>query len=212
MPSAELRHWVIWTIWSGHRQAWVLLNWPEQLRFAWQLPFIYCLMQNRSSTDFSTGTSPVFRVYHTCQLTYLTCCITITQMTNSCIHPLICRTTMTSTTCWTALMQSPRLHLLNLSKTEALVTGTRQQVAKFEYSSLAIRTIHFANTVVPCSKSVCILGVAIDSQLTFDKHVTNAVQSCNYDICSLRHIRSLIDKDTATILACAICLFSTPLL
>jgi len=48
------------------------------------------------------------------------------------------------------------------------------------------------------------LGVTIDSQLTFDKHVTNVVQSCNYHIRSLRHIRPLIDKDTAPILACSI--------
>jgi len=47
-------------------------------------------------------------------------------------------------------------------------------------------------------------GVTIDSQFTFDKHVTNVVQSRNYHIRCLLHIRSLIHKDTATILACSI--------
>ena len=102
-----------------------------------------------------------------------------------------------------------RLHLennllLNPSKTEVLITGTRQQVTKFESSTPAIQTIRFADTVIPYTKSVRILGVTIDSHLTFDKHVTNVVQSCNYHIRSLRHIRKLIDKDTAATLACSI--------
>lgn len=94
--------------------------------------------------------------------------------------------------------------LLNPSKTEVLITGTRQQVTKFESSTPAIQTIRFADTVIPYTKSVRILGVTIDSHLTFDKHVTNVVQSCNYHIRSLRHIRKLIDKDTAATLACSI--------
>ena len=96
------------------------------------------------------------------------------------------------------------LLLLNPSKTEVLITGTRQQVTKFESSTPAIQTIRFADTVIPYTKSVRILGVTIDSHLTFDKHVTNVVQSCNYHIRSLRHIRKLIDKDTAATLACSI--------
>ena len=85
-----------------------------------------------------------------------------------------------------------------------LVAGTRKQVTKFENSTPAIQTIRFADTVIPYTKSVRILGVTIDSHLTFDKHVTNVVQSCNYHILSLRHIRKLIDKDTAATLACSI--------
>lgn len=91
--------------------------------------------------------------------------------------------------------------LLNPSKTEALVTGSRQQVAKFDNTSTAIR---FADTVVECSKTVRILGVTIDKFLTFDNHITNIVQSCNYHIRSLRHIRHLIDHETANTLACSI--------
>ena len=94
--------------------------------------------------------------------------------------------------------------LLNPSKTEVLITGTRQQVAKFDSAPTGTNTIQFADTTVPYSKSVRILGVTIDQHLTFDSHVTNVVQSCNYHIRSLRHIRRLIDKDTANTLACSI--------
>ena len=91
--------------------------------------------------------------------------------------------------------------LLNPSKTEALVTGSRQQVAKFDNTSTVIQ---FADTVVQCSKTVRVLGVTVDNFLTFDNHITNIVQSCNYHIRSLRHIRRLIDQDTANTLACSI--------
>lgn len=92
--------------------------------------------------------------------------------------------------------------LLNPSKTEALVTGTHQQVAKFSSSG----GIRVANAVVPLSSTVRILGVTIDQHLTFDDHVTKVVQSCNYHMRSLRHIRKLIDKDTANLLACSLVL------
>ena len=66
--------------------------------------------------------------------------------------------------------------LLNPSKTEALVTGSRQQVAKFDNTSTVIR---FADTVVQCLKTVHVLEVTVDNFLTFDNHITNIVQSCN---------------------------------
>jgi len=90
--------------------------------------------------------------------------------------------------------------LLNPSKTEALVIGTYQQVAKFNSAG----GVKIANAVVPVSSAVRILGVTIDRHLTFDDHVTKVVQSCNYHIRSLRHIRKLIDKDTANLLACSL--------
>jgi len=66
----------------------------------------------------------------------------------------------------------------------------------------------FCLYVVPCSKSVRILGVCIDrpiaNWLNSNKYVTNVVQSCNYHTRSLHHIRSLFHKDAATILAFSI--------
>jgi len=64
---------------------------------------------------------------------------------------------------------------------------------------MAIRTIHFnADTVVRLvrwSRPVRILGIAIDSQVTFDKNDVYVVSSKR----SVHHIRFLIDKYIATI-------------
>ena len=48
------------------------------------------------------------------------------------------------------------------------------------------------------------MGVTLDSCLTFDQHITQLVRNCNYHIRSLRHIRPLINRDTAVTLACSI--------
>jgi len=78
------------------------------------------------------------------------------------------------------------------------MTGTRQQVARMDCS-----TVKFADTTVSISSAIRVLGVTIDSHLTFDKHVTKLVSSCNYHVRSLRHIRRVIDRDTAMTLACS---------
>ena len=46
----------------------------------------------------------------------------------------------------------------------------------------------------------------VDRYLTFDNHITTVVRSCNYHrpIRSLRHIRHLLDRNTANTLACSI--------
>jgi ribonuclease P/MRP protein subunit RPP40 len=94
--------------------------------------------------------------------------------------------------------------LLNPSKTEVLVTGTRQQVTKFNGATSDSPAFQFAGTSVSRSNSICVLGVTIDQHLTFDSHVTKIVQSCNYHIRGLRHIRQLISKDMANTLSCSI--------
>ena len=90
--------------------------------------------------------------------------------------------------------------LLNPTKTEALVTGSRHQLSKFDRST----GISVDGSVVQFNKSIRVLGVTVDELLSFDDHVSAVVQSCNYHIRSLRHIRRLIDRDTANTLACAI--------
>ena len=85
---------------------------------------------------------------------------------------------------------------------EALVTGTRQQVAKFDQSS----GIMISNTTVQYLSKIRVLGVIIDSELSFDDHVTSVVttywrRACNYHIWSLRHIRHLLNKDVANMIA-----------
>jgi len=44
----------------------------------------------------------------------------------------------------------------------------------------------------------------VDNLLSFDQHVSDVDRSCNYHICSLRHIRPLRGRETAVNLTCSI--------
>jgi len=69
--------------------------------------------------------------------------------------------------------------LLNPSKTEALVTGTRQQVTKLNNASAVPPVFQFTDNSVSRSSSIRVLGVTINQHLIYDNHVTKIVQSCN---------------------------------
>ena len=74
--------------------------------------------------------------------------------------------------------------LLKTNKTEAIITGTYQQIVKFDPSV----GINVSGTTVPFSSKLCVLGVILDSRLSCDDHVTIVVRACNYHIRALRHI------------------------
>ena len=88
--------------------------------------------------------------------------------------------------------------LLNPSKTAAIITGTRQQIAKFD------RSAGVAGTIVPFVDKLRVLGVTLDSQLTFEDHISGVVRDCNFHMRALRYIRPLITKETANVVACSI--------
>src|SRR5664279_1749555 len=89
--------------------------------------------------------------------------------------------------------------LLNPTKSEAIAIGTRAQVAAASANGAVI----VAGNRVPLSDSVKLLGVTIDSVLSFDQHVINVVRGCNYHLRALRHIRPLITTDVAKTVACS---------
>jgi len=64
--------------------------------------------------------------------------------------------------------------------------------------------ISIGGTTVKISTAIRVLAVTVDQYLTFDDLITKVVSSCNYHIRSLRHIRHLIDSETATTTACSI--------
>ena len=70
--------------------------------------------------------------------------------------------------------------------------------AKFDQSDGII----VSGSTAPLVPKLRVLGVTVDSELSFDDHVADVVQACNYHIWALRHIRSLIDRDTANTTAC----------
>ena len=90
--------------------------------------------------------------------------------------------------------------LLNPSKTEALVTGTRQQIAKFDQTG----GIVVSGSIVSFAAKLHVLGVTLNSYLSLDDHATGAVRACNYHLRALRHIRPLITRDAANTIACSI--------
>ena len=65
--------------------------------------------------------------------------------------------------------------LLNPSKTEALVAGTCQQVAKLDTSNGIVVT----NSIGPFSSKLRVLGVTLDEKLTFDDDIRRPnLQNC----------------------------------
>ena len=69
-------------------------------------------------------------------------------------------------------------------------------------------------TVLPVStwsKIMCrlliqlkVLGVTLDSPLTFSMHVTNIVPTCNFHICVLGHIKPFLSLDSAKSVAMSV--------
>jgi hypothetical protein len=89
--------------------------------------------------------------------------------------------------------------LLNPSKTEATVFGTRSQIAKHQHLQPT-----FSNTTLNLSSTVKILGVKLDSTLSMNSQIAEILRSTNFHIRALRHIRRFLTKDIANTIACGI--------
>jgi len=89
-------------------------------------------------------------------------------------------------------MTANLLLTLNFSKTEFLLIGLRNQLAKIHNSSLA--TSH-------CARN---LGFIFDEHLTFSDQITALSKACYYHIRQLRCIRPYIDSSTACTIATSI--------
>lgn len=90
--------------------------------------------------------------------------------------------------------------MLNPTKSEVIAVGTRVQAA----AAAASGTVEIAGSQVPFSSDVKLLGVTIDSTVSFDKHISSVVRGCNYHLRALRHIRPLITTDVAKSVACSL--------
>ena len=89
---------------------------------------------------------------------------------------------------------------INPDKTETMLVSSLTQLKQYDQT----RALHVADSTVTLSGSVKILGVTIDSNLTYDKHVELVCQSCNYHIRALRHIRHMLPLHVANQVACSI--------
>jgi hypothetical protein len=89
---------------------------------------------------------------------------------------------------------------LNPSKTEFLILGLRQQLAKLNHP-----TISLPNSVTLCPvKSARNLGVIFDSTLFYSEHISAISKSCFNHIQVLRRLRNSIDQTTACTIATAL--------
>lgn len=86
---------------------------------------------------------------------------------------------------------------LNPSKTEFLLLGLPQQLAKLTNPTISLPN----NITVSPVKSARNLGVIFDSNLTFSQHISAISKSCFYHIRDLRRIRNTIDLTTACTIA-----------
>ena len=91
---------------------------------------------------------------------------------------------------------------LNPAKSEAVAFGTPTQIKKANAGQP--QTICTAGENIHIADHVKIIGVTFDKHLSFNKHVTNVTQECNFHTRALRHIRPLLDYSTANMLACSI--------
>jgi len=82
---------------------------------------------------------------------------------------------------------------LNPDKSDAILLGTRQRSRC--YASL--RSVDVAGCSVSLSDHIKILGITLDSHLSFDKQISFICKSAYHHIRSLRHIHSAITDDMA---------------
>ena len=91
-------------------------------------------------------------------------------------------------------MASNRLSL-NPSKTQYIWLGTRQQLKKLDFALLSAEFPHLS-----FSASVRDLGVTLDCQLTFKKHISNLTRASYFHLRRLRVIRRSVSSSVFTTL------------
>jgi len=91
--------------------------------------------------------------------------------------------------------------VINPDKSEVVSFSTVQQAHAV---TLPFKSIDIAGSTIQLTDTVNILGVTLDSHLTFEKHVQSVCKSANYHIKALRHIRSSLTIDMARTVACAL--------
>ena len=93
-------------------------------------------------------------------------------------------------------MNSNKL-LLNPSKTECLLVGTKQQRLKFSQ----LTTLSLGNDIIPVSSYARNLGFIFDSDMSFTDQINSLSKSCHFHIRDIRRIRHLLPLSAATALA-----------
>ena len=109
----------------------------------------------------------------------------------------LCLETLTTT--FTDILSWMNLNklLLNPSKTEFLLIGTKQQRLKFS----DLTNLSLSNDIIPVSSSARNLGFIFDSDMSFSEQINSVSKSCYFHIRDIRRIRHLLPLSAATVLA-----------
>jgi hypothetical protein len=90
--------------------------------------------------------------------------------------------------------------LPNPSKTELMICGNRQQLQKHDLR----QSVSVCSVDLKPVDNVKIIGVTVDKNVSFDRHVSDVCSNANYHIRALNHVRSALTFEMATTLACSI--------
>ena len=89
--------------------------------------------------------------------------------------------------------------MLNASKSEVIELGTAAQLKK----CIPQNSYVISDTSITPSNAVKIVGVILDNHLTFERFISATCSACSHHIKALRHIRPLLDLETANTIACS---------
>ena len=89
--------------------------------------------------------------------------------------------------------------LLNSTKSEAIVIGTRKQLNSLNRTKAVV-----AGSEIDCSSKLKCLGFMFDPLLSCDSQVDSVVSACNYHLKAFRHIRPALSEDLAATVGRAI--------
>lgn len=87
------------------------------------------------------------------------------------------------------------LLMLNDSKTEVILLGTKQQLSKFSNLEISVGNAN----IKPCTK-VRNLGVIFDNNMTMEDHVNNICKTSYFYIRLLGKLRKFLDKETGAMI------------
>ena len=86
---------------------------------------------------------------------------------------------------------------LNNDKSDAIIYGTAQRHAR----ASSPQSIQIAGADIRTADKIKSLGVTFDRCLNYNSHVQHVVQSCNFHISGLRHIRNVMTLEIANTIA-----------
>ena len=81
---------------------------------------------------------------------------------------------------------------LNTDNTQFIWLGTRQQLAKINWPTIAL-----AGNIINQSDNVTVLGVVFDPEMTFRTHIRRLAGKCFYQLCQLRAVRGALTLDAS---------------